>query len=162
MGTYSFLLALRNNPEQCVIDWDSADVEEISKAYHIQSAYTMRLPTLKEVAEYLNETKFFGYFTPTYIDSLKALCKILKPYGQNPRLFYEEEAQCKVCCIEFIPGTEEVKVAEYDYIKVIDCLPKCPEYDDDLFGKWSAMFKTVEEYYQAECIDSHQWKFEAL
>jgi hypothetical protein len=162
MGTYSFLKALRNNPEQCVIDWDSADVKEICKCWYIESAYHKRLPTLKEVAEGLNETKFFGYLSSTYIDSLKALCKILRPYGQNPRLFYEKEGQCQIWCIEFVPGTEDVRVAEYDYIRILDCLPKCPNYDDDLYGQWNTMHKTVEEYCQAECIDSHDWRFENL
>jgi hypothetical protein len=162
MGNYSFLRAVRNNPELCKIDWDSLEKDTILNDWCLVSAYEKRLPTMKEMAERWNETKFIGYMDALYIEALKALCKVLKPYGQNPRLYYEYEGMCQIWCIEFVPGTEEVNVAVYDYLDILDSLPKAPNYDDDLYSKWDNMYRTVEDYCQEASIDSNEWEFRAL
>jgi hypothetical protein len=166
MGNYSFLLTTSNNPEECLIDWDCLskdDLEQIKKKWHFETAYKERYTNLKQMAKRWNETKFCGYLTQEYIDCLKLFSKLLKPYGQNPRLFYEYEGMCQVWCFEFLPETGDVQLAIYDYLPVLEALPNCPKhYTSELHAKWQSMYNQVELYCQQSCIDSYDWEFMKL
>ena len=166
MGNYSFLRALRNNPDQCFLDWDclsQEDLEILKREWHFQSAYEHRFPSLEEMADRWNETKFCGYLTQEYIDALKVFCKTLKPYGNHPRLFYEYEGMCQIWCFEFLPESHDVKIGIYDYLPVLNQLPDAPkEYTSEIHEKWRKMYDSVEEYCQESCIDFHDWEFMEL
>lgn len=164
MGNYSFLRATRNNPEQCIIDWDLMQTDEITH-YHLVdylSSKDDRPKTLQEMAERWDESKFIGYMNRDLIQSLIEFCKGLKPYGCNPRLYYEYEGMAQIWCVEFVPGTGIVNVAVYDYAPVMEALPRYPMYPSDLYTEWNTMQRSVEQYLKKYCIDHHPWCFERL
>ena len=137
---------MRNNPKDCIIDWDHMNKNNLTHYYfnklHEESD---RPKNMEEMAKYLNEKKFFGYLTREFIESLIEFCKGLIPYGSNPRLFYEHEGMEQICCIEFVPGTGIVNVALYDYHSVLSALPRYPaKYPAELYDQWYAMHDMVE------------------
>ena len=165
MGNYSFLRAVRNNPDKCMIDWDHMQKDEITH-YHlveyVSSSNEDRPKTLQEMAERWNETKFIGYITPEYVQSLIEFCKGLIPYGCNPRLYYEHEGMEQIWCVEFVPGTGIVNLAVYDFAPVLAALPTYPKYPSELDTEWNSMRRSVEQYLKKYCIDNHAWYFDQL
>lgn len=164
MGNYSFLRAVRNNPEKCIIDWEHMQKDGM-KHYHFVdylSSNEDRPKTLQDMAERWNESKFFGYMNRELIESLIEFCKGLVPYGCNPRLFYEYEGMDQICCIEFVPGTGIVNIGVYDFNPIMINLPRYPQFPSELSNEWSDMYRAVEQYVKKYCIDNHPWCFERL
>lgn len=163
MGNYSFLRAMRNNPKECIIDWDLMKKENLTHYYFNDLPNNPARPkTLEDMAEYWNEKKFVGYLTKEYIESLVEFCKGLVPYGSNPRLFYEYEGMEQIWCVEFIPGTGIVNIGIYDYHHIMTALPKHPTFPSELYDEWMSIQKSVENYCKKSCIDMYPWRFEQL
>ena len=164
MGNYSFLLAVRNNPNQCSISWETIKKEKLTH-YYFDDLYDddeNRPKTLEDLANYLDEKKFIGYLTKEFIETLEEICKNLVPNGYNPRLFYEYEGMAEIWCVEFIPGTGIVNVAVYDYHEILSSLPRYPPYESELYNEWNTMYTTVENYCKKSCIDNYIWDFQRL
>lgn len=163
MGNYSFLRAFRNNPKECIIDWDRMNKSNLTHYYFTELPQESNHPTnMEEMANYLNEKKLAGYFTKELIESLEELCKGLVPYGSNPRLYFEYEGMEQIWCLEFVPGTGIVNIADYDYHSVMAALPRYPSYPSELYDEWTSMQRSVENYCIKQCIDNHPWCFERL
>ena len=114
MGTYSFYLTTRNNAAGCIIDWESMDTKTLFKFRRFEHLYKT-CNNLQALAEGLNESKLFGYFSPEMIEALCELNLHLVPYGCFPRIYYEYEGSEHIYCLEFHPGTDVVIITRYDY-----------------------------------------------
>ena len=166
MGNYSFLRAVRNNPDQCIIDWSKIDLEE-PLHWRIQDMVNLpeeeRPKTLADLAERrFDESKLFGYMTTEQKDSLGRLCKVLKPYGANPRLYFTCEGTENMYCLEFIPGTGKVNAGVFNSDAIIGALPKRPDYDSAEYQEWDSMYRSVKKYLDKYCIDAAGWRFERI
>jgi hypothetical protein len=165
MGNYSFLRALRNFPNQCIIDWDSMNPMNLPY-YRLKDLQALppseRPKTLEDMANHWNETKFFGYLDSDYIQSLNEFCRGLVPYGCNPRLFYEHEGMDQICCIEFIPGTGIVNISVFDFHRILASLPSYSNLSSELREEWTTIYNSLESFLIKYCIDTHPWKFQHL
>lgn len=165
MGNNSFLRALRNNSNQCIIDWDHMRKDHLLH-HRLQDYHSLpvseRPKTLEDMAHVWNETKFIGYLDENYVHSLKEFCKGLVPYGSNPRLYYEYEGCQQIWCLEFVPGIGIINIACYDYSSVLASLPRCPEDSSEFWNEWHKIYCDLERYLIKYCIDNNIWKYERL
>lgn len=176
MGNYSWLQELRNNPENCEIDWDSMDTNRLYKHWLLQECHMespeKRPQNLDQMAKRWHNTKFCGYWDEHYVIALQEFCKHLKPYGSHPRLYYDYEGYDQLWCIEFIPGTEIVNWAVYNYHKDMDDAPPYPKALEDC-ESYTDEIAEIEEAYNEEhnafreeilsqLPDRDGWKFERL
>lgn len=111
MGTYSWYITSRNNAGSCEIFWGS----NIFSHHVLQKAYGT-LKTLEEVGNAFNECKLFGYLTTELIQDLRYLSFCLVPNGCFPRLYYSWEGNDDAFCIEFVPGSYNVKIYVLDNV----------------------------------------------
>lgn len=133
MGTYSFYLTSRNKAKDCIINWNAMNKNIIFKSYVLQKCYqTAR--ALEDVAIKFDESKFFGYMTPEFIEALIELNKHLVPYGCHPKIYYDFEGEDAVKGLEFIPGTDNVYLLSLPYNDIYnfpttEVLKTSPELD---------------------------------
>ena len=120
MGTYSFYLTSRNNAAACKINWHKMDKNILFKSHRLELCYDMKLDNLELVAQQLDESKLFGYFTEEAIDSFGEFCKHLVPYGSFPIIYYDYEGSSEVQALEFKPGTANINILRYDYGNLIN------------------------------------------
>lgn len=167
MGNYSYLVGLRNNSEDCIIDWDNMNLNNL-KSYYIQNEYTKpveeRAKTLADMAKVLNDTKLCGYLDADYIMTLEEFCKHLIPYNCHPRLYYKFEGWHEIWCFEFIPGTGIVNYGVYDYGTLFENgnKPKSPEGIDDESDEYYDVLDAYELQIQKSVIDMDGWEMKRL
>lgn len=123
MGCYSFLYSTSGKADQCTIDWSAINIRMLSGYSRLQyiaegegKGETERPTNLAKLAERLDESKLFGYFTHEMKMALMELCEGLVPYevdGQpgRPKLYFDVEGEEDIAMIEFVPGTSTVYVA---------------------------------------------------
>ena len=133
MGTYSFYLTSRNKAKGCIINWDAMDKNKIFKSYVLQKSYKTTV-TLEDVANNFDESKFFGYMTPEFIDALIEFNLHLVPYGCHPKIYYDFEGEDAVKGLEFIPGTENIYILSLPYynlhnVPTKEVMKSSPELD---------------------------------
>lgn len=121
MGNHSYLRGTRNNADRCEINWGAMDPTIISKQYILdrclQSPAETRPRTVQELASRLHGSKLCGYITGGTYKALQELSRNLKPYGGQPRIFFDMELMCQLWCFEFAPGTDRVRIGIYDYLE---------------------------------------------
>jgi hypothetical protein len=164
-GNNSFLHAVRNNPNECVIDWDS--MNPVNLLHHRikdlrEGPVENRPKTLGEMAEVWNKTNFIGYLNKDYIESLKEFCKALIPYGCNPRLYYQYEGMYQITCVEFIPGTGIINISCFDFHRSIESIPYYPNLSKELTQELNDLRESYQSFLIKYCIDHHPWTFQRL
>lgn len=110
MGNYSYLKNMLD-AEDCLINWDKADLSRLLKYWIFKDAYKSldeRPKTLADMAKLWDGKKFIGYLKGEYIDAMMEFCRILEPCGVNPLLDYEYDANNMLFSFEFCPGTENI------------------------------------------------------
>ena len=133
MGTYSFYLTSRNKAKDCIVNWNAMDKNRIFKSYVLQNCY-QNARTLEDVAIKFDESKFFGYMIPEFIEALIEFNKHLVPYGCHPKIYYDFEGEDAVKGLEFIPGTDNVYLLSLPYNDIYnfpttEVLKTSPELD---------------------------------
>jgi hypothetical protein len=176
MGNYSWLVTTRNNAEGCKIDWDSMDTNLLFKDYHLQDEYKKdkneRCKTLAEMAEIWDDTKFCSYFDEPYIMALQEFCRHLKPCGSHPRLYYDYEGFDQLWCLEFVPGTDIINWAVYNFHKEVkDAIPypkeleECEHYTkeiQDIEEEYSEKMEAFRKSVMETLPERDGWKFQRL
>lgn len=167
MDNISWLIATRNDPGSCKINWEGMDTEKLFHHWTLHYAYHVepvekRPECLYEMARKWDNTKFCGYFTESFIEALQEFCKNLKPYGKNPRLFYRFLDMHQLWCIEFHPGTEKIQYAIYDYSTHIEEALPNPDLYKDVPMHWELMHNKMCAYIEQKSIDNFNWEFREL
>lgn len=134
MGCYSFLYCTSGKPDLCTIDWSRLDTDLLVGFSRLQwiceqeckKDIANRIPNLAELAEQLDESKLFGYFTNDMKMALMELSQVLVPYEVDgkpgrPKLYFDVEGEEDIAMLEFVPGTSSVYVAriQNDWIEEV-------------------------------------------
>lgn len=166
MGNYSWLRALRNNPEGCIINWNAMNTSKLYMNYHLMCEHEKpeneRAKTLADMAHIWNDTKFVGYFDKDYITALQEFTLHLKPYDCTPRLYYEYEGWEELWYIEFIPGTEIVNYGVCRFSSFMEDMPKHPEeymkpYTSEDEEQWCNDRDAFKKALFTRLIDNGKW-----
>ena len=109
------------------------DTDKIFKSYVLEKCYK-KARTLEDVAEKFDESKFFGYMTPEFIEALIEFNIHLVPYACHPKIYYDFEGEDAVKGLEFIPGTDNLYILSLPYYNLYNVptkavLKSSPELD---------------------------------
>ena len=117
MGQYSFFLTTRNNAQECKVNWGAMNTSVLFNSDVLKECFLDKenYPTLQQVAERFNETKFVGYIGQKMIDALIELNKNLVPCGSSPRIYYNYEGADEVWCLEFTPRADFITLLTFNY-----------------------------------------------
>jgi len=110
MGNYSWLLFFTDNADKVTIDWSKVETSLLGNGYPY-ICDTEECATLEELANMLDDQKFFGYWDNNTEKKLIAINKaLINPDSKQycPRLYFEEGGWDRVHFIEFHPGTDNV------------------------------------------------------